>query len=127
MSKTRCVKCRKLTEDKNPRIVVSKGRAMRKSTCAVCGTKKNVFVPMSQAGGSVAAVAGAVNAVGDAVNTGFKAIDNQAERGFQKNQMTGKYDRKNDQNERRVMKRNYQFAARMARKYKMPLEHFLPK
>jgi len=40
-----CIRCRTQTVDANPtQASASNGRQMVKSTCGVCGTKKNQFV-----------------------------------------------------------------------------------
>ena len=45
MTETYCVRCKKITKDVKPHFVVANGHTMRKSTCAICGTGKNAFVP----------------------------------------------------------------------------------
>jgi len=48
-----CVKCRSKTRNVNPQMVVSaNGRAMMKSQCGVCGTKKSEFVKGSATAGA---------------------------------------------------------------------------
>ena len=45
-----CLKCRKNTESKNPKVVKTKnGRAMLSSNCAVCGCKKSKFIKEQEA------------------------------------------------------------------------------
>ena len=40
-----CLKCRKNTESKNPKVVTTKnGRIMLLSKCAVCDSKKSKFI-----------------------------------------------------------------------------------
>ena len=43
--KSHCLKCRKNTENTNPRVSkTSNGRAMILSNCAICGSKKSRFI-----------------------------------------------------------------------------------
>ena len=43
--KSYCLKCRKDTENLNPRVSkTSKGRTMLLSKCAICGSKKSRFI-----------------------------------------------------------------------------------
>ena len=43
--KSYCLKCRKNTENVNPRVSkTSNGRAMVLSKCAICGSKKSRFI-----------------------------------------------------------------------------------
>ena len=45
-----CLKCRKNTEIKNPKVVKTKnGRTMLSSNCAVCGCKKSKFIKEQEA------------------------------------------------------------------------------
>lgn len=124
------MKCKKKTQDVNPKVSTSNGRSSRKSTCAECGTKKTVFVSSQKGGNPVLAALPALAEAGKSVQgtfqAGINAIDNQLDRGFEKNKMTGKYDRINDKNERATMKRNYAFAKRMAKRYGGTLESYLP-
>ena len=47
-----CLKCRKNTESKNPKVARTKnGRLMHLSRCAVCDSKKSKFIKQQQAGG----------------------------------------------------------------------------
>ena len=47
-----CLKCRKNTESKNPKVVKTKnGRIMLLSTCAVCDSKKSKFIKEQEASG----------------------------------------------------------------------------
>ena len=47
-----CLKCRKNTENMNPRVSkTSNGRAMVSSKCAICGSKKSRFVKNLEAKG----------------------------------------------------------------------------
>ena len=47
-----CLKCRKNTESKNPKLVRTKnGRIMLLSKCEVCNSKKSKFIKEQQAGG----------------------------------------------------------------------------
>ena len=39
-----CLKCRKKTEVKNPKVVRTKNRIMLLSKCAVCNSKKSKFI-----------------------------------------------------------------------------------
>ena len=40
-----CLKCRKNTESKNPKVIKTKnGRIMFLSKCAVCGSKNSKFI-----------------------------------------------------------------------------------
>ena len=48
--KTYCVKCRKDTENIDPKIVRTKNnRLVMKSKCSVCGIKKSIFVKVQEA------------------------------------------------------------------------------
>ena len=50
--KTYCVKCRKDTENIDPKIVRTKNnRLVMQSKCSVCGTKKSRFVKEQEAKG----------------------------------------------------------------------------
>ena len=50
--KSYCLKCRKDTENLNPRVSkTSKGRAMLLSKCAICGSKKSRFIKDQEAKG----------------------------------------------------------------------------
>ena len=50
--KSYCLKCRKKTENMNPRVSkTSNGRAMVSSKCAICGSKKSRFVKNLEAKG----------------------------------------------------------------------------
>ena len=50
--KSYCLKCRKNTENINPRVSkTSNGRAMVLSKCAICGSKKSRFVKNLEAKG----------------------------------------------------------------------------
>ena len=45
-----CLKCRKNTESKNPKVVkTKKGRIMPLSKCAVCDNKKSKFIKEKEA------------------------------------------------------------------------------
>ena len=47
-----CVKCRKNTESKNPKVVRTKiGRIMLLSKCAVCNSKESKFLKQQEASG----------------------------------------------------------------------------
>ena len=47
-----CLKCRKYTESKNPSVVkIKKGRIMFLPNCAVCGSKKSIFIMDQEASG----------------------------------------------------------------------------
>ena len=47
-----CLKCRKNTESKNPKVARSKiGRIMLLSKCAVCDSKKSKFIKQQEASG----------------------------------------------------------------------------
>ena len=47
-----CLKCRKNTESKNPKVVKTKnGRIMLLSKCAVCDSKKSKFIKQQEASG----------------------------------------------------------------------------
>ena len=47
-----CLKCRKNTESKNPKVARSKnGRIMLLSKCAVCDSKKSKFIKEQEASG----------------------------------------------------------------------------
>ena len=46
-----CLKCRKNTESKNPKVVPTKdGRIMLLSKCAMCDSKKSTFTKQQEAG-----------------------------------------------------------------------------
>ena len=50
--KTYCVKCRKDTENINPRMARTKNnRLVMQSKCCVCGIKKSIFVKEQEAKG----------------------------------------------------------------------------
>ena len=43
-----CLKCNKITESKNPKVVKTKnGKKMLSSNCAVCGSKRSSFIKAS--------------------------------------------------------------------------------
>ena len=42
--KTYCLVCKNLNNNTNSKTVKNKGRQMIKSTCSVCGNKKNRFI-----------------------------------------------------------------------------------
>ena len=47
-----CLKCRKNTESKNPKVVRTKnGRIMLLSKCAMCDSKKSKFIKEQEASG----------------------------------------------------------------------------
>ena len=47
-----CLKCRKNTESKNPKVAKTKnGRIMPLSKCAVCDSKKSKFIKEQEASG----------------------------------------------------------------------------
>ena len=47
-----CLKCRKDTENTNPRVLgTSNGKAMILSKCAICGSKKSRFIKNREAKG----------------------------------------------------------------------------
>ena len=48
--KSYCLKCRKDTENKNPKVSkASNGRTMLLSNCAICGGKKSSFIKNQEA------------------------------------------------------------------------------
>ena len=49
--KSYCLKCRKDTENINPEVSSSNGRAMILSKCAICGSKKSRFIKNQEAKG----------------------------------------------------------------------------
>ena len=50
--KSYCLKCKKDTEDINPRVSnTSNGRTMILSKCAICGSKKSRFIKNQEAKG----------------------------------------------------------------------------
>ena len=50
--KSRCLKCRKNTENINPKVSkTSNGRTMVLSKCAICGSKKSRFIKNQEAKG----------------------------------------------------------------------------
>jgi len=79
-----------------------------------------------QKGGNPLAIAKGVEAVADGVGKITIAADHAADRGFKKKILTGSYDRAADRNRRRQLKRDYQFARRMAKKYGGTLQQYLP-
>ena len=44
MTVSYCMKCRTKTPDSDAKLMAAKGRTMRASKCAVCGTRKSQFV-----------------------------------------------------------------------------------
>ena len=47
-----CLKCRKITESKNPEVVKTKnGRIILLSKCGVCDSKKSKFIKEQEASG----------------------------------------------------------------------------
>ena len=49
---TYCLSCRKNTENTNQKIVKSKNNSsMIQSNCAICGSKKSIFIKEQQANG----------------------------------------------------------------------------
>ena len=46
---TYCVKCKKVTENINPKIVRKKNRLVMQSKCSVCGIKKSKFLKEQEA------------------------------------------------------------------------------
>ena len=49
---SQCLKCRKDTENINPRVLgTSNGKAMILSKCAICGNKKSRFIKNQEAKG----------------------------------------------------------------------------
>lgn len=73
------------------------------------------------------AVAEAGKAIQGTFQAGINAVDNQLDRGFQKKQLTGAYDRAKDHNDRAAMARNYKFAQKMVKKYGGDISQYLPK
>ena len=54
-----CLKCRKNTESKNPRVEKTKNRRiMLSSNCAVCGSKKSIFIKEQKLCGLLTALFG---------------------------------------------------------------------
>ena len=54
-----CLKCRKNTESKNPKVVKTKnGRIMLLSKCALCNSKKMKFIKEQQAKGLLSNLTG---------------------------------------------------------------------
>ena len=52
-----CLKCRKNTESKNPKVAKTKnGRIMLLSNCAVCNSKKSNFLKKQQAKGLISSL-----------------------------------------------------------------------
>ena len=52
--KSYCLKCRKDTENKNPRVSnTSNSRTMILSKCAICGCKKSRFIKESRSKGTI--------------------------------------------------------------------------
>ena len=50
--KSYCLKCRKNTENINPRVsITDHGRTMLLSKCAICGSKKSRFIKNQEAKG----------------------------------------------------------------------------
>jgi hypothetical protein len=110
------MKCKKKTDDSGAKMTTSNGRTSRKSTCKVCGTKKSVFVTKQSGGNPLLLASTLAQPIGDVVSSGINAIDKQAERGFQKNQMTGKYDRKQSRNDRAMSRKNLENDLKMTSK-----------
>ena len=55
-----CLKCRKNTESKNPKLVRTKnGKIMLLSTCPVCNSKKSKFIKEQEAKGLLGNLLGA--------------------------------------------------------------------
>ena len=46
-----CLKCRKNTESKNPKVKTKNGRIMLLSKCAVCDSKKSTLTKEQKIGG----------------------------------------------------------------------------
>ena len=47
-----CLKCKKNTESKNPKVTRTKtGRTMLLSKCAVCDSRKSIFIKQQEASG----------------------------------------------------------------------------
>jgi hypothetical protein len=109
MTETYCFKCKTKTQDTKSKIIKQNGRFSRKSICADCGTNKSIFVkaPGSMKGGNplmaAEALAPAIEAVAD--NVGM-IVDNQLERGFEKKQLSGSYDRALEKNQRFIRKKD---------------------
>ena len=49
--KTYCVKCKKDTENSDPKMVKTKNRLIMQSECSVCGIKKSRYVKEQEAQG----------------------------------------------------------------------------
>ena len=49
--KTYCVKCKKDTENSDPKMVKTKNRLIMQSKCSVCGIKKSRYVKEQDAKG----------------------------------------------------------------------------
>ena len=49
--KTYCVKCKKDTENSDPKMVKTKNRLIMQSECSVCGIKKSRYVKKQEAKG----------------------------------------------------------------------------
>ena len=53
-----CLRCRKNTESKNPKVVKTKnGRIMLLSKCEVCDSKKSKFIKQQEASGLISILA----------------------------------------------------------------------
>ena len=46
-----CLKCRKNTESKNPKVARTKNRRMFLSKCAMCGSKKSKLIKQQETSG----------------------------------------------------------------------------
>ena len=46
-----CLKCRKNTENINPRVSKTHGKTMTLSKCAICSSKKSKFINKQEASG----------------------------------------------------------------------------
>ena len=46
-----CLKCRRNTENVNPRIKTNNGKTMMLSKCAICGRKKSRFIKEQEPNG----------------------------------------------------------------------------
>ena len=56
-----CLKCRKNTESKNPKVVKTKNiRIMLLSKCAVCDSKKSKFIKEQEASGLLSSLLGRI-------------------------------------------------------------------
>lgn len=129
-----CVKCKEFTETSDlENKTTANGREMLQGRCNVCGTKKTKFVKSNYLGkgfgGNPALLAQALPALAEVgksmqgtIQQGLQGIDNQLQRGFEKKQMTGEYERKEAKNARAVVRKRMADASKLAKKYNIDFD-----